>query len=280
MPLAVAAGVIFAGAAFAAGPLRAGAHAVDITPRAFPIIISGGFLSRSAERADGTLHARALALDDGAQRLVIAVVDTLMMPREMLDRVKAAASSNTGIPPEKMLISATHSHSAPPVMGALGTDVNPEYARFLEERLVQAIEGAVKNLAPARAGWTVVQDWDHTHCRQWILRPDRMRKDPFGELTIRSEMHHGHQNPDFIGPSGPVDHDLTVLAFQSAQGRPIAMIANYSMHYFGAAGGVVSPDYYGPFVEIMERAAGARDGGPPFVAMMSQGTSGDLHWMD
>ena len=265
--------VLVGNAALAARTFRAGVHAADITPRTFPIIVAGGFLAATAERASGTLHARALVLDDGRQRVVIAVVDTLMMPREFLDRVKETASRSTGIAPGRMLISATHTHSAPPLMGCLGTDANPEYAQLVEAQLVKAIEGAVKNLAPARVGWTVVQDFEHTHCRQWILRPDRVRKDPFGELTVRSNMHPGYQNPDFVGPAGPVDPDLSILAFQSREGRPLALLANYSMHYVGAPAKVVSPDYYGPFVENLERLIGGQ-------AMISQGTSGDQHWMD
>lgn len=260
--------------------LKAGAHAVDITPQTFPIITSGGFLAAKAEKLAGTLHARTVALDDGDGRVVIAVVDSLMMPRELLDRAKEAASRSTGIPASRMLISATHSHSAPPIMGALGTDINTEYAAFVERRVVEAIEGAVRKLAPARAGWTVVDAPDYTHCRRWILRSDKMRKDPFGELTVRAHMHPGYQNPDFVGPSGPVDPGLSVLSLRSPEGRPIALLANYSMHYVGAGGRVVSPDYYGPFVENLEHLVGRRDAGPPFVAMMSQGTSGDQHWMD
>ncbi len=237
-------------------------------------------MAATARRAEGALHARAIALDDGTRRIAIAVVDSLMMPREFLDRVKETASKATGIPPERMLISATHSHSAPALMGALGTDANPEYAAFVEPLIVKAIEGAVQNLEPAEAGWTVVDDPEHTHCRRWILRPDRMRADPFGGLTVRAQMHPGYQNPDFIGPAGPVDPGFTLLAFRTPSGRPIALLANYSMHYVGATGGVVSPDYYGPFVENVQRLIGTGDGGRPFVAMMSQGTSGDQHWMD
>lgn len=172
---------LFPCGANAAGQFRAGAHAVDISPKTVPIVTSGQFLPLVAERSLDPLHARSLALDDGQQRLVIMVVDTLMMPRELLDRVKGTASRSTGVPTQNMMISATHTHSAPAVMGALGTDVNTQYVPFFEVQLVKAIEGAVRHLAPARAGWTVVQDFDHTHNRRWILRPDRMRQDPFGE---------------------------------------------------------------------------------------------------
>src|SRR5206468_387357 len=101
---------------------------------------------------------------------------------------------------------------------------------------------AAKNLAPARIGWTAVDDWEHTNCRRWIMRPDKMRSDPFGEKSVRAMMHPGYQNPDYIGPSGPIDPGLSLLSVQSPEGRPLALLANYSMHYFGAQ--ALSADYY------------------------------------
>jgi hypothetical protein len=88
-------------------------------------------------------------------------------------------------------------------------------------------------------------------------------------------MHPGHENPDFIAPSGPVDPALTLLSVRHADGRPLAVLANYSMHYFSSA--PVSPDYYGRFARRLAARLGA---GPGFVAMMSQGTSGDQQWID
>ena len=78
----------------------------------------------------------------------------------------------------------------------------------------------------------------HTFCRRWIRRPDKMLEDPFGQRTVRANMHPGYQNPDVIGPAGPVDPGLTVLSVQSRDGRPIAVLANYSMHYYGARTGL------------------------------------------
>jgi hypothetical protein len=56
--------------------------------------------------------------------------------------------------------------------------------------------------------------------------------------------------------------------------------ANYSMHYFGAGAGF-SADYFGEFAQLLETKLGHQESGlAPFVGIMSQGTSGDLHWMD
>jgi len=259
-------------------PFRAGACAIDISPKKLPAIVSGMFLERRANKVRDPLHARCLVLDDGATRVAIVVVDSLMMPRELLDEVKKEAQKATGIPTEHMLISATHTHSAPSVMGALGTGVDEAYARYLPGRIVEGIKRAVKNLAPARVGWAVAEDFEHTHCRRWIFLPHKMRTDPFGQRTVRAHMHPGYQNPDCVGPSGPVDPGLSMLSVQSPDGRPIALLANYSMHYYGSA--PVSADYYGLFCSKLAQMAGAGKSKPPFVAVMSHGTSGDLHWMD
>ncbi|MHC4402162.1 MAG: LamG domain-containing protein [Planctomycetota bacterium] len=269
----------FSNTSFAAEKaFRAGAAAVDVTPTEFPVIVSGSFLERTADSVHDPLHARALVLDDGTTRLAIVVVDTLLMPRDLIDRAKETAQRATGIATDHMLVAATHTHAAPSVVGALGTGVDEPYAARLPGWIARAITEAADHLAPARVGWTVVDAPDHTNCRRWVLRPDRMGTDPFGQATIRAMMHPGYQNPNYVGPAGPDDAGLSILSLQSPDGRPVAMLANYSMHYYGAA--AVSADYYGRFCENVANRIGAQDVDPPFVAMMSQGTSGDLHWMD
>jgi hypothetical protein len=261
---------------------RAGAAAVDIAPERFPVVVNGGFLAVRAIKLNDPIRAKGLVLDDGTTQLAIVVVDSCMMPRELIDRAKAIAREKTGIPVDRMLISATHTHSAPSVMGALGTPPDADYAASLPARIAAAIERAAANLEPARVGWGAADDPEHTFCRRWIRRPDRMLDDPFGNRTVRANMHPGYQNPDAIAPSGPVDPALTVLSVQGGSGRPIAVLANYSMHYYGAE--PVSADYYGRFAAALARRIGADraadPGAPPFVAIMSQGTSGDQMWMD
>lgn len=265
------------GASAEAAPLRAGIAVIDVTPEQFPVIVNGMFTERTATAAHDRLSARALVLDDGSTTVAIVVVDSCMMPRELLDRAKAMASKATGIPTANMLISATHTHSAPAAMGCLGSDADPVYPGFLEAQIARAITQATAKRVPARVGWVVTPAPDHTHNRRWILRSDRVRADPFGNPTVRANMHPGYQNPDFVGPSGPVDSELSLLSVQTADGRPLAVLANYSMHYFGSP--IVSADYFGLFRNGLEkRLAGSSDARP--MVMMSQGTSGDLMWMD
>ncbi len=257
---------------------RAGAAAVDVNPREFPVRIVGGFLEGKATEIRDPLFARCLVLDDGEVRLAIVLVDNCLIPRDLMDDAKERASKATGIPTDHMLIAATHTHSGPAVVGVLGTDVDENYRKHLPGWIAESIETAVKNLAPARIGWTVVEDPEHVHCRRWIRRPDRIGTDPFGHATIRAMMHPGPNNPDYLGPSGPSDPDLSIVSVQSREGRPIALLANYGMHYVGAA--PVSADYFGAFARKIAERLGAGDARPPFVGILSNGTSGDQWYMD
>src|SRR5437764_408090 len=81
-----------------AGPLRAGAAAVDVTPERFPVVVNCGFVENTGTTARDRLYARCLVLDDGATRFTIVIVDSCMMPREFLDRAKALIAEETKLP--------------------------------------------------------------------------------------------------------------------------------------------------------------------------------------
>lgn len=256
---------------------RAGAAAVDVTPEHFPVLVNGGMFSRSADSVKTPVKARAVVLDDGRERLAIVVVDSCMMPRRLLDEAKQLAAQRTRIQPARMLISATHTHTAPSAMGALGTDSDPHYPPFLRAKLVEAIVAAEANLRPARVGWAAADAAEYTALRRWIRRPDRIAEDPFGNLTVRANMHAARNWDDVIGESGPEDPELSLISFQTREGLPIAVLANFSMHYFGDSP-PLSADYFGLFSEELKNRLAKEDetDRPPFVGIMSHGCSGDI----
>ena len=258
---------------------RAGAHAIDITPREFPVLVNGGMLEGKATGVTDPLYARCLVLDDGTTRVVIAVVDSCVVPRELLDQAKALAEKTTGIPAKQMLISATHCHSAPSVCGALGTGVDEKYAGFLPGKIAEGIARAHKNLAPARIGWAVGKDPKNVFCRRFLMKPGTAATNPFsGTTNDQAQMNPGYQNPNAIRRTGPVDDDVSVISVETPAGRPIAVLGNYSTHYAGAP--PLSADYFGVFCRRIGELVGAREGEPPFVGIMSNGTSGDANCCD
>ena len=255
--------------------LRAGAVAIDITPAQLPVVVNGGFLTQTADAVHTRLHARALVLDDGDVRLAIVVVDSCALPRRLIDEAKQLAARRTKIPVDCMLISATHTHTAPSSIGGLGTDVDPNYPPFLRIKLAEAVAAAESNLEPARVGWAVGHAPEFTALRRWIHRSDRIGDDPFGNPTVRATMHSGRNWDIVTGVSGPEDPDLSLISVQATDGRPIALLANFSMHYY-AGETQISADYYGLFSEGLKQRIGREDSSAPaFVGMMSHGCSGD-----
>jgi hypothetical protein len=259
---------------------RAGAAAIDVTPTAMPVLVNGSMLSRTVERINTRVHARAIVVADGREQLAIVTVDSCMLPRPLLDEAKALAARRTGVAANRILISATHAHSAPSSMGCLGTDADPRYVPFLREKLVEAIAAAQANLEPAQVAFARTNAAGFTAVRQWIRRPDRLAEDPFGNLTLRANMHAGRVWDDATGEAGPEDPDLSLISLQARDGRPIAVYGNFSMHYFGDKD--LSADYYGLFAEGLraQLAPAAVPGKPPFVGVMSHGCSGDIYRMD
>ena len=258
--------------------LRAGAHTADATPTELPVLVNGGMASRSLDTVGSRITARAIVLDDGQTQLAMVVVDSCMMPRAFLDDVKVAVNKRTGIRTDKQFICATHTHSAPSCMGALGTSVDPRYPLLLKRKIIEAIATAQKNLEPAQVGAAVFDANEFTALRRWVIRPDRVRNDPFGNPTVRATMHAGNNWDDVIGETGPEDPDFSLISFQSLKGRPIAVLSNFSMHYFSGVKGL-NADYFGMFNDRLELALTPPQNEmlhPPFVSALGHGCSGDI----
>ena len=222
------------------------------------------------------LHARALVLSDGTTRVAVVVVDSCMVGRPLLDEAKALAARRTGIPPERQMISATHSHAAPSALSCLGTEADPAYVPFLRDRIAEAVTAADARREPARIGFARTDAAGFTALRRWIRRSDRVADDPFGNPTVRANMHAAANPDDVTGESGPEDPELLLVSVQARDGRPLAVLGNFSMHYFGHTD--LSADYFGLFSEgLRRRLAPAPDPGrAPFVGILSHGCSGDI----
>ena len=264
---------------------RAGTSLVDITPTKLPVIVNGGFLPRSVENVNDPLHVRCLILDDGTERIALVVVDTCMVPMSLADEAKRLIENETKIRRDRIMISATHTHSAPSLVHALGTPVDEDYALWLPQKIATGVAAAVKNLAPAKVGWAVGDDRNNVYCRRFLMKEGTATTNPFsGKSNDRAMMNPGHANPNKITRTGPVDTAVSILSVVSPDDRPIALFANYSTHYVGVSGGGLSADYFAVFAEriktkITERV-GSENVPDSFIGIMSNGTSGDANCID
>ena len=111
------------------------------------------------------------------------------------------------------------------------------------------------------------------------MKPGTASTCPFtGAENDRAQMNPGYQNPNAIRRTGQADTDVPILSVQTLAGQPIAILGNYSTHYAGAPG--LSADYFGVFARRIGELVGAADVSPPFVGIMTNGTSGDANCCD
>ena len=253
--------------------LKAGAATSNVTPPlGLPIV--GNWTSPPAGHVHDELHARCLVLDDGRSRLAIVVVDNVGVARTVLDEARRFVAEETKLPPANLLISSTHTHSA---CSARGEGELSDYSKFLARRIADGVRRAVRNLEPAKIAWGSAQAPEHVFNRRYVLKEGVKIPDPFGGED-KVLMNPGANNPDVVKPAGPVDPEVSFVSVRATDGRPLALLAAYSLHYVGGVpGDHVSADYFAVFADVLQKLLGAEAG---FVGIMANGTSGDVNNVD
>lgn len=254
--------------------LRAGAAAADISP-ALGTSLAGYMTDRKAEEVHDPLKVCCAALESGSERTLLATVDSCMVPRSILDRVRARIAKENSMDPAAILISSTHTHSAPAVMHLFQSFADEKYAAFLEARIGDAARMAFRRLRPARVGSGVGREASLAFNRRYFMKPGTIPANPFGGID-QVMMNPPLRSPNIVRPAGPTDPAHPVLAAFGEDSKPIWIYANFSLHYAGYnAGEEVSADYFGAWRRLMEREAG---GG--CVALLANGCSGNINAVD
>ena len=234
-----------------AGPLKAGAARVEITPDANAI-------PRPFTSILDSLYARAIYLENGHDRAALLNADVGALSTAITDKVAAEISRQLNVPVTNILISATHDHSAifggpRPTSGASPTPNQPAEAfeKKLVSGLIQAAVQAHDRMQPAKIGYgtgslhlNVNRDAIDEHTRLWAQQP----------------------NLEY-----PSDKMLVVIKIESLNGELIAVYMNYAMHANSLfLDGKVSGDFPGEAERYIEHTYNEKP-----VALWTSGAAGD-----
>lgn len=246
-----------------AAPLRAGAAAVDITPRNGGTTLGFVRPDITVKGAHGRLTGRVIVLDDGDTRIALLATD-LGFPLDKEGLVARLAP--LGFTHETIFYTGTHTHSGP-----------ESIAPWQTAQLAAAVREATERLVPARAGWGQVTVPGVARNRSIEAHLANHGIDQFyGE---------GHPEDDPEGADHGVDRRLRVLRVEGTDGRPIAAWMNFPVHLTTStpAADVWDADLAGPAEQHLEDAVGGTDrhgeGGlrtQGFVALFNNGSLGDL----
>lgn len=266
-------------AASASEGLRAGAATSNITPE-LGLEVIGGFTPYPSRHIHDELYARCLVLEHGSDRLALVVCDLLGIHRIVSNEARRIIAERSGIPRDCVMISATHTHSASSALGQDRLQAAPmldDYQKFVARRIADGVARALNNCQPAELAFGKVSVPDHLFNRRWFMQPGTVPPNPFGG-TDQVKMNPPAGSPNLIEPAGPIDPEVSVISVRATSGRPIAVLSAYSLHYVGGVGAAdISADYYGVYCESLARLVAQEPAGPPFVALMANGTSGDIN---
>ncbi|WP_209329675.1 hypothetical protein [Lunatimonas salinarum] len=257
--------------------LYAGAAQVETTPR-LGTVINGDFVPHYATSIHDPLFAKALVLRRAETFLVFVVVDICVMGQELLDQVKSLIQAQTGIAPENILISSTHTHAAGAVEEVHFVQADLAYRQWLPGRIVEAVDAAINRLEPALFGYGKVMAPEHLRCRRYEMEADFLPLNPVTGKADKIKTNPFGVECKIIRPIAKPDPELSFLALKSISGKWISVLANYGLHYVGDwKNGTISADYFGYFARSLQAELCA---GEDFVGIMSNGTSGDVNIWD
>ena len=252
-----------------AAQLRVGASAVVITPPT-GAAMAGYFDERHSSGVDNDLYAKTIVLDLGGSKAALVSCDLLEMPREVAQRARELIEKSTGIPPERVMISATHCHTGPVVVldkagpsEKWDLSINRTYIDQLPSLLARAVSAASANLAPANAFVATGREEHLSFNRRYFMKDGSVAWNP------------GKSNPNVVKPAGGIDPEVPVVYFESPDGKPIATYTNFAMHLDTVGGTRISADYPFTLHSLLGRIKG-----PDMVSLFTIGCAGNINHVD
>lgn len=243
--------------------LKAGSAQVNITPPVGTVLV-GQWVARKSTGVNDELFANALVLDNGNTKFAMVSCDVLAIGNTTKRSIRDIIRRETDISPDNVFLCATHTHTGPAVVSALGTNADEAYTqqfinlvagsvKMANDRMEDANLGIGSGSAP---GWAFPR-------RYWMK-----------DGTVR--MHPRKGDPDIVRVQGEADPELNVLFVERLSGEPIAVMVNFACHATVVGGDrIVSADYPGAVRDTIKKVLGN-----DVVVLYGNGPCGDVCQID
>ena len=246
-----------------------GRAAVSITPPiGNPIGSSYGLTPAAGVRDDLFAKAIVLALD-GVKAAIVAC-DLISIRKEIVSEARRLVGAGTGVRGDLMILSATHCHAGPQMhplflsqVSGAARKLGETYVAELPGKIAEAVRRAEADLQPARVWTASAQEHEISFNRRFLMKDGSVRMNP------------GRGNPETVRAVGPIDPDVSVIYFDTPEGKPLATHVNFALHVAIAGGREVSADYPG----VLSRTLSAvKD--PDMLTLFTNGMSGNINHLD
>lgn len=249
--------------------LRVGRAQVKITPP-IGVPMAGYYSIRLSEGTHDDLYAKAIALDVSGQRAVLIACDLIGSDPSFATAARELVAKTTGLPVERIMLSATHSHTGP-LFNPRMLVAAPEAARKLAEtyiatlpkKIAEAARLALADLQPARAADGIGHESTVSFNRRFLMKDGTVKFNP------------GKMNPGIVRAVGPIDSDLPVVYFDTPTGSALATYVNFALHLDTVGGAQYSADYPYTLAKILGAVKSAN-----MLTMFTIGAAGNINHID
>ena len=243
-----------------ANSMKVGAAEVVITP---PVgtALAGYFEPRFSTGVIYDLKAKAVVAGEGEQAVGIIACDLICVPKSLVADARAAFEAATGIPGERLLICATHTHTGPETRGSRDLiPPNEEDLATLPSLIAEAGIRAAQNRRECVLSIGADREEGLAFNRRFRMRDGTEQFGPGPDLDL------------LAGVAGPTDPQLSVLTFAEPGADPFAVIVNYALHIDVTSGNLISADYPAVITETIRGVYG-----PETIVLFVNGACGNIN---
>jgi len=250
--------------------LRAGAATVVITPPA-GAAMAGYYTNRAATGIHDDLQAKALVFEKDGVRIALVACDLANLPRPYSEGARRIIREKTGIAPDHVMISATHSHTGPVLLtqpsrynleGEMKR-IAEEYAASLEGKIADSVVAAVEALQPAQVRSSIGREDSLPFNRRYFMKDGTVAWNP------------RKLDPNIVRPAGPTDPAVPVIYVETPDEKPIAVYVNYALHQDTTGGLEFSADFSYMLGKVLRETKG-----PALEPIFTIGCAGNVNHLD
>lgn len=239
--------------------MKCGMHEIDITPPSGSTI-PGYFFDRKATGIKDRLYAKALVVEATEGIVAIIALDCIDLNGAIVAGIREKVSEVTTIPHACIMVSATHTHTGPPVIGTSFYEADDQYIAWMTQQAADAAIAAYRQRRRARIGFGSGAEPDIAFNRRFYMKDGTVQTNP------------GIGNPSIDRPTGPIDPQVFVMRIDDEQGSPIGVLTNYACHTDVVGGTEFSADYPGELSRRLKQELGDE-----VVSLFLMGASGNIN---
>lgn len=228
--------------------LCAGYGRQDITPDfSVPLAGYGVTHKRMSTNVLSNLFATCIAFSWGEEKLLLFTEDLIRCTPAWATAVRSSVSEKTGIPENRIMICATHTHSAPDPFSDLDC-IKKDYLPIYVRAMTAAAEEALADLAPASLYGTSTQTEKMNFVRHYLLENGTYAGPNFGDF----------RSAPIVDHAAPNDPQLLIMKLER-QEKPSILLVNFQVHPTATGGNAktdVSADFVGVTRDNLEASTG------------------------